>query len=83
MRKFVGEYASGVKNEEDVVYSTTAPHTSLESAMADAIAKGKAANVMEWVSVSEYVWTGHKITGHWSLVSRVTGDYEFQEEALL
>lgn len=82
MRKFVGEYASGVKNEEDIVYSTTGPHTSLAAALDDAIAKSKAANVIEWVSVSEYVWVGHKITGDWNLVLRVTGDYEYQEEAL-
>ncbi len=80
MRKFVGEYVSGSDGEK-ILYGHTPPCTSLESAMQKAIEAGKKANVMEWVSVTESEWGGHKITGYWNPVSRVTGDYEYQEEA--
>ena len=79
MRKFVGEYVSALQGEE-LIYAKTGPRTSMEAAMKDAIEAGKKANVMEWVSVTESVWVGHKITGYWNEVQRWTGDYEFQEE---
>lgn len=83
MRKFIGEYVSGVhSNGEDVIHTRTGPHTSLEAALADAIERGRAANVMEWVSASEYVWVGTKRDGYWHLVQRHAGDYEFQEAVL-
>lgn len=75
MHKFVGEYVSAVKDEE-MVYDTTGPHLSMESAAADARAKSKAAHVIEWVAVKEYEWRGDKRGGEWECIARYYGDYD-------
>jgi hypothetical protein len=81
MHRYRGEWCKKMDEMGNHEYGSVVA-TSKDRALKLAIAKAKAANECEWVSVTEQEWIGSKLYGHWHTRTRWTGDYESQEQVL-